>query len=318
MVAYREQVTGLEFNYPKVWQAQPKPDKDCLLKISGLLADSKYGELKITALDNVHDSTVAKTFMESELERALTGYKKVQERRVRFGSRYQYTGSDLVANFRAGEIPLTDRLVFFLDNGRVVCLSFISKTSESGSLQPLFDQMLSSFHRSSKVTQAASGTASSAQTSWSLANYSDKAGQISLGYPQGWKFVNNDIGKDLDVKFTGKNAKGLDAELFVSQVDKHPSMTLDQFSEKFEQTYLTPLKNFRKEASHQSSFGISHNDGTVQYSSFNVEGLPGRQAAAFFGNSKHYYCVALNSVGWTERETRDLFDRVLASIKLGE
>lgn len=123
------------------------------------------------------------------------------------------------------------------------------------------------------------------------------------------------MSKELDIKFHGKNEKGLEAELNLSRIDRPPTMSMEQFADTYEQTYLKPLANFRIEATHGSTFGITRDEGLINYCTFLVEGRPMRQANAFFSDSKHYYCVALNTAGWTETEARDLFERVLATVK---
>jgi hypothetical protein len=312
MVPLHEATTNLDFNCPKAWQPLPTTEKDSVLKVGGA-TDGHYGELKISRIEDVPDVAAAKNIIQSGLERAIPGSSKLEEREVRFGTKYQFTGTDLHLSFTIGEAAYRDRMIFFKDNGHLFIFSFICKNSDYAFMGPVFDQILSSVHHSQGSSVAGS---SAAKKELSFERYSDKSGQIAVDYPAGWKFENRDPGKELDVKFAGANSQGLGAELNLARIDKSPTLSLDQFVDTYEDTYMKDLKDLRRQSSHRTTFGISHVDGQIHYSSFTVNGHPMRQAAAFFADSGHYYCVALNSALWPERESRDLFERVLASVKL--
>jgi len=319
LTAYHDPTSNFDFDYPRSWQVVADPDKDSLFKISGTTSEGKYGEVKLSVVSSFHDSLLAMNMMEHEMAEKLPQYQKLEERKVRFGSRYQYTGDESKLRFSMGDMSLSDRMIFFADSGSVYCCSFICSAGESSSMEPLFDKILSSLHRTqtahSKPTLTPGGPS---KQIWKLVNYTDKTGQVAIGYPDGWHFVNNDPGKELDIKFRGRNDKGFDSELYLSRIDRPPTMSLEQFADFYEQTYLKALANFKCETTHRTTFGISRNDGLVHYCTFSVEGHPGRQANAFFAEGKHYYCVALNTVAWTEPEARDLFERVLSTIKVSE
>ncbi len=311
-VQLHEPSTNLDFTYPKSWQRLPTTEKDSVLKVAGT-SDGHYGELKISKIEDVPDISAAKNFIQSGLERAFPGSAKLEEREVRFGTKYQFTGTDLHLSFTIGEASYRDRMVFFSDNGHMFIFSFLCKNSDYALMGPVFDQILSSTHHSQGSSVASS---SAAKKELTFERYADKSGQISVGYPAGWKVENRDPGKELDVKFTGASAQGLGAEMSLARIDKNPTLSLDQFVDTYEDVYMKDLKDLRRQSTHRTTFGISHVDGQIHYSTFTVDGHPMRQAAAFFADSGHYYCVALNTALWPERESRDLFERVLASVKL--
>jgi hypothetical protein len=185
-------------------------------------------------------------------------------------------------------------------------------------VQPFFDKILSTFHQTQTSHIEPASTASTAHQSWKLSSYTDKFGRITMSYPEGWKFVNTDPGRELDIKFEGSSPSGLPGGIHLSSIDKPLNMSLEQFEEQAETTYLKILPSYAKQAAHRTVFGISRTDGLENSTTFSMDGHSARQANVFFADSKRYYFVSLTTLGWPEPEARELFQRVLSSVKLAE
>lgn len=312
---FQDPTTGLSFCYPKSWKEES--DKDAIVKFNGTTSTGEFGEIKLGHNVGFSDVDAVIKVIGVGLEQLLPGFKKISTEKIRFGDRYQLTGTELIVSFTFNGTPMFNRFIFFVHGGEVQSISFVCQAEQYQKMQPLFDRLLLTVHSTSGSTHIASSTGqTSVQSRWQLKTYSDKSGKISLSYPDGWQLKNNDPGKDLDIKFVGKSADGMGGELFLSRLEMPPGMTLDQFADTFEETYLKPLKDFRKNSTRRSAFGVSREEAIIRDCTFSAEGHRARHDAAFFSSGGQFYCLALNTIYWKEQDCKDLFERVLASVKL--
>ncbi len=320
MATMREPSTGLDFSLPQAWQRATDSEEDQVLKIGGSTS-GHFGELKISKFKDKIEIPAAKLLIQSGFEQAFPGTKKLEERTVRFGNRSQFIGSEMHLTFKMGEAIYRDRIVFLILDGHLSTLSLLCLASDSSQMQPLFDQILASMHSGQSTTERSSNPSSpklNALQTWKFSRYTDKTGTMAIDYPAGWKVEAADPSKENEAKFTGTNTKELGGELVVTKIDRSPEFTLEKFNETYANTFLKPLKDYHKQSTHRTTFGISRLDGIIEYSTFSAEGHPGRQTVVFFSDNHHHHCVALTTMLWSELEARELFNRILSSIKITE
>ncbi len=281
LASMHEPESGFNFSYPKTWKRTNDNEKDTLIKLSGT-TEGRYGDFKISKIEDTASASQMKTAVQSMFEQTFAGTAKVEERQIRFGTKLQFTGDELHLTFKMGEAPYRTRMVLFTNQGHNYLFSMICLVSEHAVMQPVFDQILASVHSQSGSvadaslrSKAAPGNIAAVQE-WNFDRYTDKSGQVSIVYPTGWKIENQDPGKEFEVTFRGTNAKKLPAEIVLARSTQDQTMPLDQFINIYEANYLKPLPNFKNETSRHTTFGITHLDGSVRYSSFSSEGHPGR------------------------------------------
>jgi hypothetical protein len=309
---YQDTKTGLAFSYPQSWHSEQ--DKDALAVFRGTTSDNGFAEVKLSLHEGMKNADSTARILLAVLGQ-LPEFKTVSSERIRFGSRLQYTALEELVSFKAGENVVYERLVFFPCGSNIVSLTLVSQASKYRQALPTFDRILASVHAFRPTGTAANTRGEGGQKLWKFVPYSAKNGKISLMVPEGWQEHNNDPGKELDMKFTGKNADGTAGEIFISGAQRPPDMQLAQFESVYEEKYLQPFKDFRKLSTRNASVGLSRNDGIIQECIFTADGHSGKQWAVFFADSENFYCVALNTMYWKDADSKELFERVLSSIR---
>jgi hypothetical protein len=315
-VVYRDAKSNVSFGYPQGWHVQP--DKDCLAKFNGTSGDGTFGEVRLGMHEGIAEPEAVSHIMLTGLSKALPGFKEVSTDKIRFGNHMQYTGKETLISGKIGEAEMYQRWVFFSTGSNVFSLSFACPADAYKKMLPTFDRVLTTVNGALLSPPSSAANSSVGPTSLKMATYSDKAKRITFLYPEGWEVHPGDPGKEVDVKFAGKNSQGMGAELAVSGMLRPPYMSIEQFAATYEDTYLKPLKNCHKLTSKTDTIGLSHNEGVQQSWSFEAEGHKARQSAAFFADSSRYYAIVLTSAYWKDNETEDIFQRVISSVKTSE
>ncbi|MBS1954182.1 MAG: hypothetical protein JST89_08350 [Cyanobacteria bacterium SZAS-4] len=310
---FKDANLNFEFDYPRALVKMPDSEKDLIVKLGGL-ANQKHVELKFTRLPDAPDLRIAEQLITSNFQKALAGCSVSGKRNIRFGKGLTFTGSETLFHFRMGDELFATRIVLLSNRDQTYLISFVSTANDDATAKLIFEQVLSSIQQQSASTQPQTQVRSD---SWSFEKFNDPSRQVAFDYPQGWK-QEHDPGKEFELKFRGANKDGLGGELVVSRLERNPALTLDQFFETYEQTYLKPLKNYQRLSSSHGTFGISRQEGSMTSSTFTAEGHQFRHLTAFFAEGKYYYAVALTGGLWSEREMRSVFDRILASFKVSE
>lgn len=308
---FADSAVNIEFNYPHSLAKTPDADKDSVVKLTGVV-DEKHLEVKLSKLQGGPDIKLAEQLIAAEFRKNLPASALVSRRDIRFGKGFTFNGSEQVYDFHVGDQVYTMRVVLFSSGDQTFILSF--SNAARGDLKSICEQMLASV----QVRSASSAVSRSTNSeSFAFEQFTDPSRQITFDYPQGWK-LERDPGKEFELKFRGSNKAGLGAELVVNRLERSPFHTIDQFYEMYEQTYLKPLKNYQKLSTTRTSFGVTRQEGSLTSSTFTAEGHQFRHLTAFFAEGKYYYAVALTGGVWTEREMRNVFDRILASFKITE
>lgn len=313
LARFRDSAVNIEFDYPKALTKVADSEKDLIVKLAGVI-DQKHVEVKLTKLEGVTDLHLAEQMVSSNFQKGLPGCKPVSRRDIRFGKGLAYTGAEQVFNFNVGDDIYSARVVLFSNRDQSYMLTFIGTARDSAVAKSVFEQVVASIRQQSPYSST-----SRAQDAggWSFSKYNDAARQVSFDYPEGWK-LEQDPGKEFEVKFHGANKAGLGAELVVTRLERDPAYTLDQFFDTYEKTYLKPLQNYQKLSTTHTAFGVTRHEGSLTSSTFTSEGHHFRHLTAFFAEGKYYYAVALTGGIWSEREMRSVFDRILASFKVTE
>ncbi len=310
---FRDAGLNFEFDYPRSLVKTPDSDKDLIVKLAGIV-NQKHVELKISKLPDAPDPRIAEQLLSSNFQKSLPGCIVSGKRDIRFGKGLTFTGSETLFHFHVGDEQFATRIVLFSNRDQTYLISFVSTARDDATAKLAFEQVLSSIQQQSAFVQPKK---QASDESWSFEKFNDPSKQISFDYPQGWK-QESDPGKEFELKFRGANKDGLGGELVVSRLERNPAISLDQFFETYEQTYLKPLKNYQRQSSSHTTFGITRHEGSMTSSTFTAEGHPFRHLTAFFAEGKYYYAVALTGGIWSEREMRAVFDRILASFKVSE
>lgn len=310
---FRDAGLNYEFDYPRELAKVSDSEKDLVVKLVGLV-NQKHLELKVTRLPDAPDPSIAEQLISSNFQKALPGCSVSGKRNIRFGKGLTFTGTETLFHFHMGDEPFATRIVLFSNRDQTYLISLVSTARDDASAKQTFEQVLSSIQQQSASAQAQKQVK---DESWSFDKFSDPSKQISFDYPHGWK-QERDPGKEFEVKFHGANKDGLGGELVVSRSERNPGMSTDQFFESYEQIYLKPLKNYQRQSTSHSTFGITRHEGSMTSSTFTAEGHPFRHLTAFFADGKYYYAIVLTGGVWSEREMRGVFDRILASCKVGE
>jgi hypothetical protein len=307
---YRDGAVNFEFDYPRTLIKVVDTEKDTIVKLSGVI-DQKHTDFKLSKLEGAPEPKLAEQFVLANMQKGLPGCTLVARRDIRFGHGLTFSGSEQQFNFRLGDEPYTARVVIFSHRDQTFMWTFTCAVRDEATIKPFFDNTLASLRQQS----AGSVSTRTVDNSLTFDEFNDSTKQISFDYPQGWK-LERDPGKEFETKFRGSNKAGLGAELTVTRLERPPGYTLDQYFDTFEQTYLKPLKGYQKLSTTHSTFGITHHDGSLTSSTFTAEGHPCRQLTAFFAEGRYYYAIVLTGGIWSEREMRNVFDRILASFKL--
>ncbi|CAN5500130.1 hypothetical protein BH10CYA1_BH10CYA1_39520 [soil metagenome] len=310
---FRDAGLNYEFDYPRGLTKAPDGEKDLIVKLVGLV-NQKHVELKFSRLPDAPDLQIAEQLISSIFQKSIAGCSISGKRNIRFGRGLTFTGSETLFHFHMGDQLFATRIVLFSNRGQTYLISFVSTVNDDATDKQAFEYVLSSIQQQSAFAQSQKQVKNE---SWSFEKFNDPSKQISFDYPQGWK-LERDPGKEFEVKFSGSNKDGLGGELVVSRSERNPAMSTDQFFESYEQTYLKPLKNYQRQSTSHSTFGISRHEGSMTSSTFTAEGHPFRHLTAFFAEGKYYYAIALTGGIWSDREMRGVFDRILASCKVGE
>lgn len=310
---FRDANLNFEFDYPSGLTKIPDSEKDLIVKLDGLV-NQKHMELKFSRLPDAPDPRIAEQLIASNFQKALPGCSVSGKRNIRFGKGLTFTGSETLFHFHLGDELFATRIVLLSNRDQTYLISYVSTAHDDATSKPVFEQVLSSIQQRTASAQPQKRVS---DDSWSFEKYSDPSKQVSFDYPQGWK-QERDPGKEFELKFRGANKDGFGGELVVSRSERNPAVSIDQFFDSYEQTYLKPLKNYQRQSSSHGTFGISRQEGLMTSSTFTAEGHPFRHLTAFFAEGKYYYAVALTGGVWSEREMRAVFDRILASFKVSE
>lgn len=310
---FRDAGLNFEFDYPRSLAKIPDSEKDLIVKLAGLV-NQKHVELKFARLPDASDLGIAEQLITSNFQKSLPDCSVSGKRNIRFGKGLTFTGSETLFHFHIGDELFATRIVLLSNRDQTYLVSFVSTAHDDATAKLAFEQVLSSIQQKTAFVQPKK---QANDESWSFEKFNDPSKQISFDYPQGWK-QESDPGKEFELKFRGANKDGLGGELIVSRLERNPAISLAQFFETYEQTYLKPLKNYQRQSSSHTTFGITRHEGSLTSSTFTAEGHPFRHLTAFFAEGKYYYAVALTAGMWSEREMRAVFDRILASFKVSE
>jgi hypothetical protein len=316
-VLFNEPNSGLKMAHPKSWAVEKNPDAEGIVKFSGTTSDGKFGEIKLSLNKDEIESEHLAEYTRLTVLKSLPGAKNLSSTALKFGRLGQFSGNSVEVSFNMNGLPVHQQYVFFKHGGKTYTIAFTSPEAGFAQLVPTYKQALSYFdggNSTKSLTPRKSGTTGGAGIEQiQLTQLEDNALPIKLYYPLGWSVTKDGKADERDLKFSGNGPTGKAAELHF-WYGPRPEGTLDHLVEIVEDEYMKPLAQYQRVTNTHTN--VSGVDGVKQYATFAIGGVPVRQNALFFADGKSFYCMTLTSATWTQPELRDLFDRVVSTLKL--
>lgn len=327
-ILFNEPSSGIKMAHPKSWVVEKNPEEDCLVKFSGTTSADKYGEIKLSLNKDEIDPERLAEYTRLTLSKDLPGYKHVASTSMKFGRLGQFSGNSVEVVFNVGTLPVHQQYIFFKHLGKTYTLAFSSPEAGFTQVMPTYKQALAYLDKANTAQQSpAANSATKLQStsshataggaargnSFDLVALEDATLPVSLSYPVGWRVSKEGKHDERGVKISGNGPNGQGAELHFWYGPRHDG-SLDHLVQMVEDEYLKPLPQYQRITSTHSN--VSGIDGVKQYSTFVMDGIPTRQNALFFADGKSFYCLTLTAMTWSQQELRDLFDRVVSSLKL--
>lgn len=323
MTAFADPKSGITFSYPSEWRESKTRDADDIVKIEGQLEGKETGEIKLVHFKS-DDTKITLQFAKSALQQflfsRLSEFKSLQEKRVAIGTSRRITGELQDIEFNFSGIKARQRYVVFATASGVYYFVFTSPASHFDAMVPLYNNVLMSLQLAATGTSKAKSTSASASYKPPVVEQKrlDMAKlPFSFNYPGTWKVEPTGGSRDEVAKIEGSGPKGEFASIIVHQGDVHPDWTLDQIAEELEKEFFEPQAKFRRLSKQNQDFGSNSKiKGVLEEHTFEMNGAPVKQMVAIFTHTDKAYAVSLVTVGWKDGDTRQLFAKTLAGIKI--
>lgn len=323
MTQFADPKSGITFSYPSEWRESKKLDADDIVKIEGQLDGKENGEIKLVHFKSDETKITpqfAKSMLQQFLFSKLSEFKSLQEKRVAIGSSRRITGELQDIEFAFSGIKVRQRYVFFATASGAYYFAFTSPASHFDAMVPLYNNVLMSLQLAATGTSKAKSAASPAIRKQPVVEQKrlDVAKlPFSISYPGTWKVEPTSGNRDEVAKIEGAGPKGEFASIIVHQGDVHPDWTLDQFAEELDKEFFEPQPKFRRLSKQNQDFGSNSKiKGVLEEHTYELNGTPVKQMVAIFMHADKAYAVSLVTVGWKDGDTRQLFAKTLAGIKI--
>lgn len=318
MASFTDYSTGITFAHPRDWKESKGSEPGDITKFEGTLDGKDHGEIKLSRFETNGEKITpefAKTMVHQYIFTKLPEFKSLQTKKVAIGSSRKIQAELEDVEFTYSGIKVKQRYVFFSTASGTYHFIFTSPATHFEALLPLYNNILLS------VQTGASGNSKTKVNSPSQPQVSQKTldnAQLpfSLHYPGNWK-VEPSGSRDEVAKIQGQGPKGEIAYIVVNQGEVHPDWSLEQIADSLEKEFFESQPKFRRLSKQGQDFGsLSKIRGVVEEHTFELNGAPVKQMVAIFTNVNKAYAVSLVTVGWKDGDTRQLFAKTLAGIKM--
>ncbi|MDX2107782.1 MAG: hypothetical protein SFY67_15375 [Candidatus Melainabacteria bacterium] len=321
MIPFNDAKSGISFLYPNDWKEAKALEADDIVKIEGQLDGNRNGEIKL-ALFKSNEGKITPQFAKSAVHQflfpKLSEFKSLQEKRVAIGSSRRITAELEDVEFVMAGIKVRQRYIYFSTASGTYHFVFTSPAAHFDALVPLYNNVLLSLQISSSGTSKQRCSSSPSQVKPALVEKRFDHAQLpfSFNYPGTWK-VEPTGNHDEVAKVQGQGPKGEIAYIVVHQGEVHPDWTLDQITEAMEKEFFEPQPSYRRLSKQSQNFGsMSKINGVVEEHTFDMNGAPVKQMVVIFTHNGKAYAVSQVTVGWKDGDTRQLFAKTLAGIKI--
>lgn len=323
MTPFTDPKSGITFSCPSEWRESKTLDADDIVKMEGQLDGKENGEIKLVHFKS-DDTKITLQFAKSALQQflfsRLSEFKSLQEKRVAIGTSRRITGELQDIEFNYSGIKARQRYVVFATASGVYYFVFTSPAAHFELMVPLYNNVLMSLQLAATGTSKAKSTGSPAIRKQAVVEQKrlDIAQlPFSIQYPGGWKVEPTGGNRDEVAKIEGTGPKGEFASIIVHKGDVHPDWTLDQIAEELEKEFFEPQPKFRRLSKQNQDFGSNSKiKGVVEEHTYELNGTPVKQMVAIFTHTDKAYALSLVTVGWKDGDTRQLFAKTLAGIKI--
>ena len=316
---YSDKNAGIMFLYPKRFTPKPKSDSNCLFKIGGVSSGGQNGEIELSS----HPADLAAdTFgnvLAETLQKQLPGYDPGKLDWVRFGRSLKLNGVTRVAHLKLGEAKFCQRVTHWTQNGRTYTLTMLGPEPEWSTLDPLYNYVLLSIMPfGSPGAAAGAPRGETHKTTAATTSYAKwyKKGVGSFSYPSTWE-VEQELDSHVIVKIAGTDSSGRGGEL---QLTHHPAwneLTLQQFADAVEKTYLKPQKNWTKLTESNVTFGSGRRqEGLRRSGSLTVKGVPAMSHTTFWTENGKHYCLSVTTMGYSRQDADTLFNKAMQTLTM--
>lgn len=324
MTTFSDSKSGISFSYPNDWKESKTLEADDIVKIEGQLDGNKNGEIKLAVFKS-NEGKITPQFAKSAVHQflfpKLNEFRSLQEKRVAIGTSRRITAELEDVEFVMAGIKIRQRYIYFGTASGTYHFVFTSPASHFDALVPLYNNVLLSVQISSPGTSKQRGSVNSNNPSQAKSNSVDKRFDLaqlpfSFNYPGTWKV--EPTGNHNEVaKVQGQGPKGEIAYIVVHQGDVHPDWTLDQITEAMEKEFFEPQPSYRRLSKQSQNFGsMSKINGVVEEHTFDMNGAPVKQMVVIFTHNAKAYAISQVTVGWKDGDTRQLFAKTLAGVKI--
>lgn len=321
MTSFTDAKSGISFSYPSDWKESKALDADDIAKIEGQLeGGNQNGEIKLAVFKS-NEGKITPQFAKSAVHQfifpKLNEFKSLQEKRVAIGTSRRIAAELEDVEFVIAGIKVRQRYVYFSTVSGTYHFLFTSPAAHFDALVPLYNNVLLSVQVSNPGASKQRINSPSQNKVVVVEKRFDNAQlPFSFAYPGSWKIDSTGNHNEM-AKVEGQGPKGEPAYIVVHQGDVHPDWTLDQISEAMEKEFFEPLPRYRRLSKQTQNFGsMSKINGVVEEHTFDLNGAPVKQMVVIFTHNGKAYAVSQVTVGWKEGDTRQLFAKTLAGIKI--
>lgn len=319
MGQFSDAKSGISFSYPSDWKESKAMDADDIVKIEGQLDGNHNGEIKL-AMFKSEEGKITPQFAKSAVHQflypKLSEFKSLQEKRVNIGSSRKITAELEDVEFVMAGIKIRQRYVYFATASGTYHFLFTSPATHFDTMIPLYNNVLLSVQLAQPGSMKQRASAPSQRPAAVEKRLDSAQLPFSFAYPGSWK-VESACNHSEIAKVEGQGPKGELAYIVVHQGDVHPDWTLEQITDAMEKEFFEPQPRYRRISKQTQNFGsMSKLNGVVEEHTFDMNGAPVKQMVVIFTHNAKAYAVSQVTVGWKEGDTRQLFAKTLAGIKI--
>jgi len=319
MIPFTDAKSGISFSFPGDWKESKALDADDIVKIEGQLDGNKNGEVKL-AIFKSDDGKITPQFAKSAVHQfifpKLNEFKLLQEKRVAIGVSRRIPAEMEDVEFNIGGIKVRQKYIYFSTASGTYHFVFTSPAAHFDALVPLYNNILLSMQVSSPGASKQPTTTALQKTAVVEKRFDNAQLPFSFAYPGSWK-VEPTGNHDEVAKVEGHGPKGEIAYIVVHQGDVHPDWTLDQVAEALEKEFFETQPKFNRLSKQSQNFGsMSKVHGVIEEHTFDLNGAQVKQMVAIFTHNGKAFAISQVTAGWKEGDTRQLFAKTLAGIRM--
>lgn len=320
MANFTDTASGITFSHPQDWKESKGSEPGDIVKFEGTLDGRENGEIKFSRFESGKEKVTtefAKSAVHQYIFTKLPEFKSLQEKKVAIGSSRKIQADLEDVEFSYSGVKVKQRYVYFATTSGTYHFIFTSPASHFEAVGPLYNNVLLSIQTGSQIVSKTKQNSAPAQPqSVSQKRLENAQLPFSLHYPGSWK-VEPSGNRDEVAKIQGQGPKGELAYIVVNQGEIQPDWTLEQIADSLEKEFFESQPKFRRLSKQAQDFGsMSKVRGVVEEHTFEMNGAPVKQMVAIFTNVNKAYAVSLVTVGWKDGDTRQLFAKTLAGIKM--